>query len=296
MRTYLKQISLVVLFLFPAPLEAATIVNVNCPGSSLQSAINAASVDTQINISGTCNENILIDNDKVKLYLVGSSGTINGTSSGPALDIRGKAILITGLVITGGTDGIRVQRSANAVISGNTIQSTGNFGVVVSQGAFAVITSNTVQNNPSYGISVHTGSVAHIGFNQTSGGKAPNTIQLNGEGGISVNRSSSARIVGNDISNNGTYGVSVSRASYADIADNDINANGLSGIVVTENSAVQLGEDSGIFAPANRTTSNNLENGIRCRLGGSLDGLIGTLNGALAQTDISANCPNSLSP
>ena len=65
--------------------------------------------------------------------------------------------------------------------------------------------------------------------------------------------------------------------------------------MVTQNSAVQLGEDPGLFAAANNGT-NNAGFGISCDSGGALDGLIGTLTGNMGATNIDASCPNSLSP
>ena len=71
---------------------------------------------------------------------------INGSDpTRPAIDIRGKAISIQGLTITGGSSGIEVQRGASAVIDNNTIDSSGGHGVVVNQLAFAVLTNNTIR-------------------------------------------------------------------------------------------------------------------------------------------------------
>jgi hypothetical protein len=103
------------------------------------------------------------------------------------------------------------------------------------------------------------------------------------------------RAVGNDISNNGGHGIRVMSGAKADISNNAINSNDGDGIHVTENSTVQLGEDSGLFAPANSGTGNG-GFGIRCEFGGALDGLIGTLSGVMGQISIGASCPNSLNP
>jgi len=155
MQTYLARVILVGFLLLAGRVEAQ--VNVNCPGDSLQAAITAAAPGTTINVSGTCNENILIQNDRVRVFIFGPA-TIDGPDASKAtFDVRGKAILIQNLTITGGRDGIHVHRSANAVISGNTIDSTGNNGINVSELGFAVIINNTIQNNPSRGINVSGG-------------------------------------------------------------------------------------------------------------------------------------------
>jgi hypothetical protein len=66
--------------------------------------------------------------------------------------------------------------------------------------------------------------------------------------------------------------------------------------MVTENSAAHLGGDTGLFAAANSTTTNNTGFGIRCTQGGDLNGIIGSINGVAGQTSIADNCPNNLVP
>ena len=300
----LGPISFMLLLLY-APAQAATVVNVNCSSQSLQTAINAASVDTQINISGTCSENILIDNDRVKLFLFGPA-TINGPDASKAtFDVRGKAILLTGLTITGGRDGVQIHRSANAVISGNTIESTGNMGIIVQELGFAVIINNLIQNNPNRGIHLSSGASANIGFNNSTDVTAsPNTIQGNGDRGIFLNSGSSARIVGNTIQNNTNDGIIVRSSSAADIAGNLINGNGGDGVQVNFTSTVRLGRDDGttIFDLPNNTTVNNVGFGVNCSGRAVVDGALNNQNGApvanpltgtAGQANITAGCTDS---
>ena len=269
-----------------------------CQSGSLQVALaNAVPGDTFF-VSGTCNENLLVRNDKVRVFLNGGgTAVINGSdSTRPAIDIRGKAISIQGFTITGGSAGIEVQRGANAVIDYNVIDSTGGDGVVVNQLAFAVLTNNTIQNNPEDGIIVKEGAAARVGFN--SGNElspSSNTIQMNSGNGITVAGSSSARVVGNAINNNGGHGVGVMSGAQADISNNSINTKGADGIFVTQNSSVQLGEDAGLFTAAN-SGIGNVGFGISCDFGGALDGLVGTLTGNMGATSIDASCQDSLNP
>ncbi len=272
-------------------------LSANCPGDTLQAVVDNALPGDLIVVSGTCNENVLVRNDKVRVFLDGGeTATINGVNpNSPALDIRGKAISVDGFTITGGSSGIEVQRGANAVIDNNVIDSTGGHGVIVNQLAFAVLTNNTIQNNTGDGVLIKESAAAHIGFNTgTESVPIANTIQMNSGNGITVSGSSSARVVGNDINHNGGHGVLVSGAQ-ADISNNAINSNGGDGINVTQNSAVQLGEDRGLFAPANSGAGNG-GFGISCDLGGALDGLVGTLTSGMGQTSIDPSCQNSLSP
>ena len=296
----------IMFFVFTASSWGQTVVNVNCPGQSLQAAINAAGINTEIDITGNCNENILIDNDKIKVFLIGQQAnrgaTINGNGSTNTLDVRGKAIFINNLTIGGGTNGIHVQRGSNAVIDNNLLHNNTNRGILVGDLAFAVITNSTIENNGDDGILVLTNSTAHIGFNTTSQAAAsPNLIQNNGARGIDVTRTSSARIYGNTIQNNGSDGIGVFRLSHADIATNIINHNGTAfvagdtdgnGINVSQNSSVQLGEDfpaplpGGFTDQPNTTTVNNANKGIRCTAGANVRGHLGAanqLNGAVSQ-------------
>jgi hypothetical protein len=249
-------------------------------------------------VTGNCNENVLVRNDRVRVFLDGGgTAMIHGSdSTRPAIDVRGKAVSIEGFIITGGSGGIEIQRGSNAVIDSNVIDGAGGHGVVVNQLAFAVLINNTIQNNTGDGVVVKEGSAARIGFN-TGSELSPigNTIQMNSGNGITVAGSSSARVVGNDINNNGGHGIGVMSAAQGDIANNAINSNAGDGIHVTENSTAQLGEDPGLFAGANSGAGNG-GFGISCDFGGALDGLIGTLTGSMGATNIDSSCPNSLGP
>lgn len=296
-------IGLVAALLSWASLEAAT-VDIACPAQTIQSAVDNAAAGDTISVTGNCNENVLVRNDRQRIFIIGSGGaTINGPSATtPTLDVRGKAILIQDFIITGGRRGIHVNRAANAVITNNLIQNTGGQGILIDQLAFAVITGNTIQNNLSHGIQVSENAIARIGFNSDmDAAAAPNIIQNNSGRGVWVSRTSSARIVGNIISGNssGGDGIQVSRLSQADIASNEINGNAGNGVFVTQNSGINLGEDSPttFFDQPNTTTINNALNGIQCTLGAYVNGHLGNssqLNGSGGQLNIDASCPGTL--
>ncbi len=284
-------------------------INVSCPGDSLQAAVNAAQPGTTISIFGTCNENVLVDNNKMEVFIIGDgvSSTINDGSYDPAnptnsgarfgpetLDVRGKAILIQGLIITGGRTGILVHSSANAVINHNIVENAAEAGIAVEENAFAVITNNTVQSNGGDGIRVSTNSGANIGFNNdwdTSPG--PNIIQGNGGGGIHIEKSSHANIAGNLIINNHDDGVAVLRISHADIEGNEIHGNGGDAVLVSGNSEADLGNNSSpiaFFNAVNTTTGTNAGAGIQCDESSVVRGHQGTLTGAGGAQNFSASC------
>ena len=274
---------------------------VNCPTDSLQTAIDLAQSGFTLSVAGTCNENVLIRNEKQRISIDGSGAgpgtkaTIMGSGNAPAVNIRGKGVVLQNFSIFGGSNGVHVNRGSNAVINNNLIQNSSRNGVVVDELAFAVLTSNTIQDNPGAGVFVSENSTARIGFNSDSEAVAgTNTITNNGVG-VVVSNNSSARVIGNTIQNNTGAGVQILRDSHADIASNTINGNG-DGIEVGENSLVQLGEDSGssIYEAANSGT--NISFGIRCSSGSAADGRRGSLTGSSGATSFDANCINSLVP
>lgn len=270
----------------------------NRPGA-LQRAIDQARADDTILVSGTCYENLTIPVGKDRITLDGGGrGIINGPNATlNTILVRGREITIRGLLITGGRVGIDVGRGATAVIDGNTIDRTGRNGITVGSFGSANIVNNTIQNNPGHGILVTGNSFAFIGFRTADDTVAsPNLIRDNGVHGINVVLSAAARIAGNTISDNARNGINVGQASQANISDNAIQANRQHGIFVSENSGVNLGSDTGvgIFEAPNRTSSHNGLNGINCRVGGYVNGRLGTLTGTSGAKSTGTSCVDSL--
>jgi hypothetical protein len=277
-------------------------ITVTCPGQSLQAAVNAAQPGAVINVTGTCSESVTIPDEKQELTLDGQNvATLTPpTSTNNALTVRGKGILIQNFTITGGLGGIYVNRGASATINHNNIHNTGAYGITVNQLSFAAIKNNTIQSNPQDGINVSENSTVRIGFDFTNDSAAsPNTIQNNGGRGITVSSTAHAGIAGNTIVNNTGDGIGVFRGSSANIASNTINGNGGDGVNVGHNSSIFLGEDSPVsfFDQPNITTANNTRYGIECSTGAFVKAHLGStnqINGALGQTSLSSNCPNSI--
>jgi parallel beta-helix repeat protein len=287
------------LWLFTSPGEAATIKLTCSAKDTIGNAIKKLKPGDTLFVSGTCNENLTIPEEIARVVLDGQGkATNNGRDATiPAVEVRGRGITIKGFTVTGGRDGIVVNRGGQAVIDGNTIQGPARFGIQVNQTSFGVIVNNTIQNNQATGITIGGSSYAAIGFFTALDKTAsPNTIQNNGQNGISVSRSSNARITGNTIRNNKLNGVIVSRTSQADITSSTIDGNGMSGIDVSQNSAVQLGADKGIgiFESPNTTTAGNGQVGIRCTMNSSAGGRIGTLNGNSGAKAFDNSCVDSL--
>jgi parallel beta-helix repeat protein len=291
------------LMLYGLPSEAAT-VSVNCPGQSLQATVDAAEPGDVIQVSGTCNENILITNEKQRISIQGAAGgEVHGPSNSlPTINVRGKGILIQGLDITGGRSGIHVNRGSNAVIDDNEINSNES-GIRVDQESFAVIINNNINGN-TFGILVDESSTVRVGYNlDTDTSASPNVVTGNGTG-IRIQGSSNAKIAGNRFSSNTGSGVVVLEQSYANIGGNNIGNNGVSGIDVRRNSSVDLANAVG--GPSFLGTLNNSNAGINgfvlpqssfgvsCQQGGYVAGFIGTLSGFSGAKSIIAPCQDLL--
>jgi len=296
-------IVLTALLFLPAVIEAADRA-LDCSTGTINAFLPRLRPGDRLLVSGTCNENVTIGARYTNITLENQgAATINGTNlTANTIVVQGRSITIKGFTITGGSRGIIVNRGGSATIDGNDIHNTGSDGIQVSENATARIINNNIHDNPDDGINVAENSSAHIGFvTGTDTDASPNTIQNNTGDGIQVNASSSARIVGNTVSGNTGNGISVGDNSRADIASNVINSNTGHGITLFRGADVRLGRDTGstIYELPNSTTVNNTGNGIRCRLGGSADGRLGTLNGTLATNDIAGggtNCIDSLLP
>ncbi len=296
------------LWIFTAVGEAQTTINVNCGVGATIASVLAKNLrpGSTILVSGTCNENVIIDAHHLDITLDGQgTATISGPdATNHTIRLRGRGITIKNFAsITGGLNGINVARGGSALIDSNTIQSTGNQGIAVITSSTARIVNNIIQNNPNNGIVVSEGASARIGILTNSDTVAsPNTIQNNSNRGINVRGHSTAKIVGNTISGNLSDGVLVNEVSQADLASNVISNNGGTsagyGINFGRNSGVNLGNDTGttIFDLPNSGTGNALF-GIRCFINSYGDGRQGTLTGNSGAVDFtSTSCINSLVP
>ncbi len=272
---------------FSALLAKAATVTVDCDaGSTITSALGSVKPGDTVLVSGTCKEQVNIAPEIVRITLDGQKKTTIQHPGGPAasphaLYNRGKEITIKGFTVTGGLDGIHLSGPASAVIDGNVVVKNTGRGIHIDKGSIARILNTTVEGSGLIGIDITGASYAYIGvFIPRVPALAPNTIRNNGGPGINIERSSGAWIVGNTVSNNKESGIIVHRNSQADVIANVINANGGDAITVSYNSGVNLSSEPRRDGP-NQTASgqNNGGAGIRCMIGGYVDGPPGTLAG-----------------
>jgi len=254
-------------------------------------------------VSGTCNENLVVGEALHDITLDGQgTAAISGDSSANAVTVTGNGITIRGFTISGGNpQAVAVQDGGTAVLDGNTIQSAARNGIAVFRGSSANIVNNTIQNNGLAGIAIQQTATARIGWSGPPDNRvsAPNTIQNNGAQGIQVYRGSSAQIFSNTIQNNASHGVFVDRNAQAEIAACLITGNGGDGIRGTRGAAVDTGTDATGATPQfddDTNTGSNLGFGVRCAIGGFVDGRLGSLTGVLGGSSFAEGCVNSLVP
>jgi hypothetical protein len=273
----------------------ATTKVVNCAaGDRLQASINSALPGDILLVQGTCNENITVQDEAVRITVDGQgTGAINGPNATAAtITVLGRNITFKRLLITGGRQGFNVLRGGSALIDGNTVQASAGAGILVLQNGHARIVNNTIRLNPNTGITVQENSMARIGFLDVAGPVMGNVIESNGIAGVLIQRGGVGSLVGNAISANEGPGVSVSGTSHADLSGNHIDGNDSDGVAVSQNSDVQLGEGSGIFAPANETAIPNGGAGLRCSLNASVNGSLGSLAGLEGPKKFDSSCAN----
>lgn len=284
--------------MLPVIVPAAT-VTVDCDaGGKVQTAVDASRPGDTILVRGVCAENVRINDEVTRITLDGQgSATIHSPSpTSNTILVRGRGLTIQGFTLAGGLNGISVLAGGTALIQRNTIQENSDNGINVAQHSYVRIVNNTIQLNATAGIRVLENSYARIGF-LTYEDTAPsgNVIRKNGAaGGVLVQRSAGASLVGNSISDNAGPGVSVSGGSSADLADNHIDGNGSDGVTVMKNSYVQLGDQPGILNPPNETEVQNGGFGIGCSLNSSASGRLGTLTGAREPWRFEGSCTNGL--
>ena len=277
--------------------NAATIA-VDCDaGKTIASVYATVKPGDTVLVSGTCKEQVSIPPEITRVTFDGQKKTTivhpGGQQASPhAFYNRGKEIIIKGFTVTGGQDGIHLSGPASAVIDGNVVTKNSGRGIHIDKGSIARILNTTVEQSGGIGIDITGASYAYIGvYIPRVPALAPNTIRNNGGPGINIERTSGAWIVGNTISGNKQSGIEVHRNSQADVIGNTINGNGGDGISVSFNSGVNFDSEPRKDGP-NQTTGgqNNAGAGVKCTLGGYIDGPLGTLNGTRGPKEFDRTC------
>jgi len=270
-------------------------------GEKIQDRIAIAEPGDTILVSGNCSENVAVPVETARITIDGQGKTvITAPPKGDGFFVRGREITIKGFTITGGRDGIHLSGSASgasANIVENTIRKPGRHGIHLDHTSVGRIAGNLIEDAHACGIDVAEMSVARIGYLLRPMGHGPNTIRNAGQHGISVNRQSSARVVGNTIENNKGSGVFVTRNSQADVFGNAISGNAGNGITASHNSGINMTNEDKLFELGpNRTEAKNAGFGFSGSVGGYVDGPIGTLVGVKGARELDGTCIDKLTP
>lgn len=150
-------------------------VTVGCPGgiggqfSSINDALN--SLDQfgphTITVSGTCTENLFIHdrNGITMIAAAGQKATVANAANPPAIVIqffRARRMLLYGLTVQGGSDGVLVNEDSDALIQNCTMQGNSGDGLGVQQGASATIENSIFRNNGGNGVSANSNATVTL--------------------------------------------------------------------------------------------------------------------------------------
>jgi parallel beta-helix repeat protein len=285
---------------FSAVSANAATVSVDCDaGNSIMAALGGVKPGDTVLVSGTCKEQVSFAPEMVRITLDGQKKTTiqHPGASAPSphtVFIRGKDIMVKGITVVGGLDGIHLSGPASAELEGNVIVKAARAGIHIDKGSVVRILNNTVQESGVFGIDITGASYAYIGVRiPRLPALSPNTIRNTSGPGINIERSSGAWIVGNTISNNKGSGIVVHRNAQADVMANVIDANGGDAITASYNAGINLQSEPRRDGP-NHTTQENGGAGIRCSVGGYVDGPLGTLGGKQGAKAIDSGCVERL--
>jgi parallel beta-helix repeat protein len=246
-------------------------------------------------VSGTCNEQVSLEAELVRVTLDGQKKTTirhpgKGARSPHTVYIRGKDIHVRNVTVIGGLDGIHLAGPASAEIDGAVVMKTRRAGVRIDKGSVVRILDTTIEDSGAMGIDISGISIAYIGVRiPRLPPLAPVTVRNSNGPGINIERGSAAWIVGNTISNNKESGIEVHRNSHADVIANAINGNGGDGITASFGSGINLRSEPRRDGP-NRSAQENGGVAIRCTTGGFVDGPLGSLAGRQGTKAIEHGC------
>lgn len=262
----------------PAPSSAPNNLVVDCDaGNLLQDTINLAPVGfTNIFVTGTCNENIVMERDGIRLF-GNPTATITGTGTGTGLIVDGAQnyLLFNINVTTTDHNAVDVRDYASGVLVNSSISATSSVGNVTalnlgSSGRTVTqdvtISANSSNNNAS-GVIVGSGGVFFSVSNLTLTSTANNGIAQ----GLSVTGNSSAGAVGANISytadgqglaNGTSFALNVS-------VGGTFNVINIPGQTVTINGDMQVNDGTLILTQANVTGLDLIANRSTLVIGGN---------------------------
>jgi len=199
----------------PAYAQNSNYTLVQCDqGKSLQAAIDNTREAGTVDVTGTCNETVRIETDK--LFLRGLGATVNGQpGTFAALQVTDGAtgVRITGLSISGDA-GVSIDNGSSATIWSTAIIATNNAGIFVSGASYARVYDSVVSSGGFGGVFIFNGSAAGI-YNNTVGAGTGSAIGIQG---------GSSAVVWANTAANSYIGLHVAENSHAFLSSDASNA------------------------------------------------------------------------
>lgn len=249
-----------VLLMSASTVRAATLF-VNCGGKGGLTSIGAALKVVQflgpstINVSGSCNENVVIQNLDRLTISAAPGASINDVSGGNAgtVTISGsQSVSINNFTINGGVSGVGCGLGSLCYLNGNTIQGAGFAGVAAGALSRIFVSGGTLQNNFAGIAAQNGGGVWAIGVliqqnqqgvNLVSGGllQTNATITANTGTGVLATTNSTLNCNGCNVTGNGDHGIILRRNSSARIVGSyAITGNTGGGVLLSEESSASF--------------------------------------------------------
>jgi hypothetical protein len=237
-------------------------VNCNAPAGQLSTIAGALKLlgpsgPNTINVSGSCNENVLIQSFQNLTLNAISAASIADASGGAGIvvDIEDSTdVTLQGFTINGGDVGVFCGDLSVCRFKNNTIQNTtasvSGDGVGVQVGrSRATFDGDVVQHNSGPGVIIGNGSTAYgVNIQSNSNGLAgirisgsfftgdPASFQNNGTFGVRLINHSTFNLFAGAITGNALSGVTIEGASMANIQGGDgptnISSNGGNGVAI----------------------------------------------------------------
>jgi len=294
-------VCLSLLLLISAGTVRAATLYVKCGGEGAFTSIGAALKALQsvpgpstINVSGACNENVLIQNAD-RLTIAGSSGASINDASGGTLDVvdmRNSNVTLTGLTINGfngeNNDSVDCEQASHCTLIGNTIQGDGDAvgvyalstGLIVGgilQNATAaglrargdvVAFGVTIQGNP-LGVIVLRGGRMTAGVADPASVPVPKpaaTTITNNSAGVLVTEGTEFLCAGCVIENNAGDGIHADVSAAATVTPETLNNGSVLQATITGNTGVgvYVGDLSSATFHGQPSVSGNAEPDIEC--------------------------------
>lgn len=273
---------------------SALTIKVDCSGAdrTASKTIAAALVlapkflPTTIAVSGTCNENVMIDSfDRLTIQgnptatIIGNGdpslfATVNiensqyvtmrhlNVSVGGGVSCgRSSCILDHVTVQNSGNDGFDAFQGSDVQIIDSVIDSSAGSGVFGAASRIFIFGS-TIQNSVNWAVRANLGSIVQL----SSDASGPTRIQNNQDVGVQMEFGSSVVLNGVQVTGNSGDGVNVIRGSNARILNSTVSGNGGNGVRIGDNSFAlfqptdvligNYGALSVVCDPKNSTTRN----------------------------------------